>query len=255
MECSAWCKVAIKTQTPVGGFQCILFALSSIGIFTSLQFYHVNDRFNFSCNPKLNDYFNQICYDNYISTVSKFGLIPLTVFSITIGVLSVCWLAFAIYGTVTLRKIKEYQSTEEDNEKEKQKFLCIYCIHVFFRIIFLIVMLWLFCSCQTIYLPSVSKCNIPNTSQTSIQSSIRSALNKTKFTLQCRDGLYKGKSRLNVVVVVIHAFFIVCSIVEVVHLGCTKDKILERVLGDIDRDVDGDIDRQNRGQKMKLLRK
>ena len=221
-------KLVLKLQTPLGGFQSILFPASHLTIFGILQSYHDNDRLNFNCDPKPSAFIRQLCYDNYISTVTKpHGLIPRNVVAITFSVLCACWIGFAIYGVVTLRKRPGYE------ERNTKKFLRAYFIHVFFRIFFLGVMLGLVCSYQTIFLPLVFKCGVNEILQTNSQTT-PSPLNHTKLKLQCNDLHYKEKSHLNIAFISVDAFFIVVSILEVLHLYCIREKFWKHFVGNPD---------------------
>ena len=221
-------KLVLKLQTPLGGFQSIFFPASHLTIFGILQSYHANDRLNFNCDPKPSDFIRQLCYDNYISTVTKpHGLIPRNVVAITFSVLCACWIGFAIYGVVTLRKRPGYK------EKNTKKFLYAYFIHVFFRIFFLGVMLGLVCSYQTIFLPSVFKCGVKEILQTNSQTT-PSSLNQTKLKLQCNDLHYKEKSYLNITFISVDAFFMVVSILEVLHLYRIRGNYVQKLLGNLE---------------------
>ena len=217
------CKPIIKLQTALGGVQCILFAASLGSILSTLQKYHDSDRLNFNCDPKPSDFIRQRCYNNYISTVTKpHGLIPRNVVAITLGVLCACWIIFAIYGAVILRK------RPGDKDKNAKTFLCAYFIHVIFRILFLGVMLGLVCSYQTIFLPSVFKCDV---NQTNSQAT-PSPLNQTKLTLQCNDLHHEEKSNLNIAFISVVAFFMVVSILEVLHLCHNRENYWQKLVGD-----------------------
>ena len=221
-------KLLLKLQTPLGGFQSILFPASHLIIFGILQSYHANERFDFNCDPKPSDFIRQLCYDNYISTVTKpHGLIPRNVVAITFSVLCACWIGFAIYGVVTLRKGQAYE------ERNAKRLLRAYFIHVFFRIFFLGVMLGLVCSYQTIFLPSVFKCGVNEILQTNSQTT-PSSLNQTKLKLQCNDLHYKEKSYLNITFISVDAFFMVVSILEVLHLYLTRENQLQNFLGNVE---------------------
>ena len=222
------CKLVIKLQTPLGGFQGILFPASHLIIFIILQSYHAKDRLNFNCHPKPSDFIRQRCYDNYISTVTKpHGLIPRNVVAITLGVLCACWIGFAIYGAVTLRKRPGYK------DKNTKTFLRAYFIHVFFRIFFLGVMLGLVCSYQTIFLPSVFKCGVDEILQTNSQTT-SSPLNQTKLVLQCNDLHYKEKSYLNIAFISVDVFFMVISILEVLHLNRIRGNYMQKFVGNLE---------------------
>ena len=207
------CVKVIKFQTACGGVQCIL-SVGALGfILGLLQKYHDSDRLNFNCDPKPSDFIRQRCYNSYISTVTKpHGLIPRNVVATTLGILCACWISFAIFGAVTLQK-----RAGDTNNKKTKKFLCVYFSHVIFRILFQGVMLGLVCSYQTISLPSSFKCDVNKILPTNSQTTL-SPLNQTNKTLQCNDLHHQEKSNLNKAFISVDAFFMVVSILEVLHL-------------------------------------
>nr|XP_058942359.1 uncharacterized protein LOC131770663 [Pocillopora verrucosa] len=218
--------LVIKFQTALGGVQCILFAASLGSILATLQSYHTSDRLNFNCDPKPSDFIRQCCSNSYTSNVTKpHGLQPRNVVAITLGVLCACWIIFAIYGAVILRK------RPGDKDKNAKTFLCAYFIHVIFRILFLGVMLGLVCSYQTIFLPSVFKCDVNQILQTNSQAT-PSPLNQTKITLQCNDLHHKEKSNLNIAFISVDVFFMMVSILEVLHLCRNRRNYLQELVGD-----------------------
>ena len=152
MAFDSW-KPVIKFQTVLGGVQFILSVGSLSYILDTLRKYHDKDRLNFNCDPKPSDFIRQRCYNSYISTVTRpHGLIPGNIVAVTLGVLCLCWVSFAIYGAVVLRK-----RPGDRNNRNAKKFRRIYFIHVFFRILFLGVMLGLVCSYHTLFcLPFLS---------------------------------------------------------------------------------------------------
>ena len=226
MVFDSW-KPVIKFQTVLGGVQFIFSVGSLSYILDTLRKYHDKDRLNFNCHPKPSDFIRQLCYNSYIFTVSKpHGLIPRNVVAVTLGVLCLCWVNFAIHGAVALRKRPGHR-----NNRNAKKFLYIYFIHVFFRILFLGGMLGLVCSYQTILLPSVFKCEVNQILQTNSQTT-PSPLNQTKIILQCNDIHYKEKSRQNIAFISVGAIVVMLSIWEVLNLGCKKENILQALIGD-----------------------
>ena len=221
-------KLALSSQTIFGGTQFILFLISLGAVIGSLQHYHANDRLTFNCSPKPNEFTKQLCYDKYTSTVSRW-LIPRNVAAITYGVLCVGWICFMLYSAVTLRQIKREQAEQNQRRRQWRKFLCVYVIHVCFRLVFLTVMIGIFCSYQTLDLPSVIKCSTfnPQTNTTTIP------VKGTETEIQCNDLHYKEKSILNIAIIVIIAFIMILGITELIHLSCTRDTFQEKLLGDV----------------------
>ena len=230
MVFDSW-KPVIKFQTALGGVSFILSVGLLSYILDTLRKYHDKDRLNFNCHPKPSDFIRQRCYNSYISTVTKpHGLIPWNVVAVTLGVLCLCWVSFAIYGAVALRKRPGHR-----NNRNAKKFLYIYFIHVFFRILFLGVMLGLVCSYQTLSLPSVFKCEVNQILQTNSQTT-PSPLNQTKITLQCNDLHHKEKSNQNIAFISVGTFVMVLSICEVLHLGRNRENFVQALIGDINDD-------------------
>ena len=116
----------------------------------------------------------------------------------------------------------------------------MYIIHVCFRLVFLSVMMGLFCSYQTLDLPSVFKCSTfpPQTNTTTIP------VNQTKTVTQCNDLHYKEKSNLNIAIIVIKASIMMLAILELIHLSVTRKKFHEKLLGDV-FEVGDNLDMEN----------
>ena len=222
MVLDSW-KSVIKFQTALGGVTFILSLGSLSYILGTLREYHDQDILNFNCDPKPSDFIKQRCYDSYISTVTEpYGLIPQDFVAITLGVLCLCGVSFAICGTVALRK-----RPGDRNNRNAERFLLIYFIHVLLRILFLGVMLGLVCSYHTLCLPSVFKCDEQTNSQTT-----PSPLNQTKISLQCNDYRHKGKSDQTIAFISVCAIVMVLSICEVLHLRCNRKNFLSALIGD-----------------------
>ena len=158
-------KLALTSQTIFGAIQLFVVFVVLGGVLGALQFYHANDRLTFSCSLKPDDFTKQLCYDKYTSTMSPW-LIPRNVVAIIYGVLCVCWICFLFFSAVIIRQIKRDQETRT-NQRQAQwgKLSCMYNIHVAFRLVFFGRMIDVFCSSQTINLPSMFEC-IPRTPQT-----------------------------------------------------------------------------------------
>ena len=232
-------KLALSSQTYFGGIQFLFFFISLGSLIGSLQHYHANDRLTFNCSPKPSDFVKQLCYDEYISTMSRW-LIPRNVVAVTYGVLCFCWICFMLYGAVTLRQIKREQAEQDQRQRRWRKFLCVYVIHVCFRLAFLAVMIGIFCSCQTLDLPSVFKCSTfnPQTNSTTIPG------NQTETVMKCNDLHYKEKSNLNIAIIVIKASVMILGISELIHLSCTREKFHKKLLGDV-FEVANNLDMEN----------
>ena len=222
-------KLVIKSQTALGGVQCILIPFLLFPIFGILQEYHRNDRRNFNCDPKPSDFIRQCCSNSYTSNVTKpHGLQPRNVIALTLGGLYLIWIVFAIFGAMILRK----RPGKRTNRNTKI-FLCAYFFHVFLRILFLGVMLGLVCSYRTIFLPSVFTCDVNQILQTNCQTALR-PLNQTKITLQCNDLHHKEKSEITIAFIILDAIIMVVSVLEVLHLYCIRENYLQHLLGELE---------------------
>ena len=227
MVFDSW-KPVIKFQTALGGVSFILSVGLLSYILDTLRKYHDQDRLNFNCDPKPSDFIKQRCYDSYISTVTEpYGLIPQYFVAITLGGLCLCGVSFAICGPVALRK-----RPGDRNNRNAKRFLRIYFIHVFLRILFLGVMLGLVCSYHTLSLPSVFKCDEQTNSQTT-----PSLLNQTKISLQCNDHRHKEKSDQTIAFISACTIVIMLSICEVLHLRCKRKNFLYALVGDTGDDM------------------
>ena len=231
-------KLALTSQTIFGAVQffVVLFVLGSV--LGALQFYHANDRLTFSCSLKPDDFTKQLCYDKYTSTMSPW-LIPRNVVAIIYGVSCIWWICFLFYSAVTIRQIKRDQEARP-NQRQTQwgKLSCIYNIHVVFRLVFLGVMIGVFCSSQTFNLPSVFEC-IPRTPQT---NKIVTPVMESK--MECNDLHYKEKSILNIVILAIVALVMMLGISELLQLKLTGKEFREMLLGNVFEEGNNNSDRE-----------
>ncbi|KAJ7376879.1 hypothetical protein OS493_031757 [Desmophyllum pertusum] len=211
-----------------------------------------NDRLTFNCSPKPSDFTKQLCYDKYTSTMSPL-LIPRNFAIITYAVVLAGWICFMLYAAGTLRQISREQATtatdqrpqaKQNHRRRRSKFLKVYVLHVVVRLLFLGVMIGLFCSYQTLDLPSVFKCGpvVPQKNTTSTPV--------TETVLQCNDLHYKEKSNLNIAIVFIESSILMLGILEVIHLSLTRKTFLKKFLGNmefnmenvpLERDVERDV--------------
>ncbi len=205
-------KLALSSQTILGGIQFLFFSIFLGAEIYYLQLYHANDRLTFNCSPKPSDFIKQLCYDNYTSTMSPL-LIPRNVAVVTYGVLCFCWICFMFYGAVTLRRIIRDKPKGCHRQPQWRKFHRMYIIHVIFRLVFLVFMISIFCSYQTLNLPLVFNCRIfaPQTNTTTI------AVNQTETVIKCNDLHFKEKSHLNIAIIFIEALFVMLGISEIIY--------------------------------------
>ena len=218
-------KLVIKLQTVPGGVLCISFVVWLTSILGLLQIYHDSDRLNFNCDPKPSDFIRQLCYNKYISAITKpHGLIPRDVVGITLLIVCGVYIIFAIYGDVTLRKRPGYRNENTNT------FLCIYFIQVGFRMLFLVFMSRLVYSYEKIVLPDFFECDVYQTNSQTTPS----PLNQTKITLTCHDLHHEEKSKINKAFIVGNVLCMVCSIFEVLHLWCKRETCLQYLIGDLE---------------------
>ena len=234
--------LALSSQTPCGAFQFVVILFVSGGVLGALQFYHANDRLTFSCSPKPDDFTKQRCYDKYTSTMSPL-LIPRNVVAIIYGVLCVCCIWFLLYSARTIRQIRRDQEAEPNQGQAQwgiRMLRLMYNIHVIFRLAFLGGMMGVFCSSQTLVLPSVFYCSAhtpqPNTTVISV--------NQTESKMQCNDLHYKEKSNLNIAILVIESFVMILGISELLQLTLTRKPFPEMLLGHV-LEVTNNLDMEN----------
>ncbi|KAJ7326034.1 Myeloid differentiation primary response protein MyD88 [Desmophyllum pertusum] len=247
-------KLVLSSQTIFGGIQFLSISISLGAVIGTIQAYHANDRLTFNCSPKPSDFTKQLCYDKYTSTVSP-RLIPRNFAIITYAGVLAGWICFMLYAAGTLRQISREQATtataqrlqaEQNHRRHRSKFLKVYVLHVVVRLLFLGVMIGLFCSYQTLDLPSVFKCDplVPQTNTTSTPV--------TETVLQCNDLHYKEKSNLNIAIIVIESSILMLGILEVIHLSLTRKTFLKKFLRNMEfnmenvplvseRDVERDV--------------
>ena len=229
-------KLVLSSQTIFGGIQFLSISISLGAVIVFLERYHDNDRLTFNCSPKPSDFTKQLCYDKYTSTMSPL-LIPRNVAVITYAVVLAGWICFMLYAAGTLRQISREQATtttaqrlqaEQNHRRHRSKFLKVYVLHVVVRLLFLGVMIGLFCSYQTLDLPSVFKCGpvVPQKNTTSTPV--------TETVLQCNDLHYKEKSNLNIAIIVIESSILMLGILEVIHLSLTRKTFLKKFLGNME---------------------
>ena len=217
---------ALKSQTVCGAVHFVLFLVSWPTIISFLKGFLDKDRLTFNCEPKPSDVTRQLCYGDYISTVSPL-LIPLNLACITTGILGFFWVVFVLYSVFALRQIKGEQSHQTKECLSKQ-FMWKFLFHVCIQLAVLGVMMGLFCGFQTLHLPVVYICSQRNTTMTQIPTN--------QVNMTCNDLHHRQKSKLNIGVVTIMAIAIVLCIVSIIHLFLTRKDFLKQLLGDQERD-------------------
>ena len=218
--------LALRSQTVYGAVNLVLFLVSWPTIISLLTDFLDKDRLTFNCKPEPSDVTRQLCYGDYISTVSPL-LIPLNFAYITSGISGFLWTFFLIYGALALRKIKE-EETYERKECLSKRFMWRFLFHVCIQLAVLGLMMGLFCGFQTIHLPEEYICSQGNTTQ----------IRTYQVNMTCNDLYHRQKSKLNIAVVTIMAISIVLCIASIIHLFLTKKDFLKQLLGNRDDNPD-----------------
>ena len=227
-------KAAFKSQTVCGAIHFCLFLVSWPTVIILLNGFLDKDRLTFNCAPKPSDVTRQLCYDDYISTVSPL-LIPLNFAYITCAAQGFLWIIFIIYSIPKRRQIKKEQDSQS-KETLSKKFWWILLFHVCCQLVVLGVMMGLFCHYQTLSLPVVYMCSQRNTTQIPV--------NQEK-NMTCSDMHHRQKSKLNIGIVTIMAISIVLCAIAIIHLLLRKEEILQELVGDPDSD---EVERFNLGE-------
>lgn len=214
-------QLALKSQTVCGAIHFLLFLLSWPTTIGLLKDFLDKDRLTFNCIPKPSDVIKQLCYEDYISTLSPL-MIPLNFAYITFGILGFFWIVFILYSVLALRRIKEEQN-HQMKECRAKRFMWSFLFHVCIQLAVLGVMMVLFCRFQTLHLPAVYKCSQRNNTQIPTNE-VRS--------MTCHDLHRRQKSKLNIGVITIMAISVVLCIFSIIHLFLTRKEFLRQLLGD-----------------------
>ena len=212
--------LALKSQTVCGAVHFVLFLVSWPTIISLLKDFLDKDRVTFNCIPEPSDVTKQLCYGDYISSVSPL-LIPLNFAYITSGILGFLWIVFILYSVLALRRIKQEQSDRLEKKRLSKRFRWRFLFHVCIQLVVLGVMMGLFCGFQTLHLPVVYMCSQGNTTQ----------IPANQVNMRCNDLHHRQKSRLNIGVVTIMAISVVLCIVSIIHLFLTRNDFLKQLLG------------------------
>ena len=225
-------QLALRTQSIFGGIHFLFWLFSWPFVIDPLKDYHDKDRLTFNCIPRPEDFTRQRCYDNYTSAMSlpPLHLTPFVFARIAFGGLGIVWVSFILMGAMILRRIQRERG-EQRKRKHSKTFVLTFIVHVCIQLVFLGVMMGLFCTYQRLHFPAEYKCHQTNITLTSLN---RRAVNYT-----CNDLRYKEKSKLNTDIIGIMAFSIVLCLLTLIHLAVTRKAFLEQLLGDIFEREDG----------------
>ena len=225
-------QLALRTQTIFGGIHFIFFLISWPFVIGFLKDYHDKDRLTFNCIPKPDDFTRQRCYDNYTSAMSllPLHLTPLDFACTAYGGLGMIWVSFILMGAVILRWIQRERG-EQGKRKHSKTFVLTFIAHVCVQLVFLGVMMGLFCTYQGLHFPAEYKCHQTNMMLTS--------LNQRPVNFTCNDLLYNEKSNLNIAIIGIMAFSTVCCLLALIHLVVKRKAFVEQLLRNIFETEDG----------------
>ena len=225
-------QLALRTQSIFGGIHFLFWLFSWPFVIDPLKDYHDKDRLTFNCIPRPEDFTRQRCYDNYTSAMSlpPLHLTPFVFARIAFGGLGIVWVSFILMGAMILRRIQRERG-EQRKRKHSKTFVMTFIAHVCIQLVFLGVMMGLFCTYQRLHFPAEYKCHQTNTTLTS--------LNRRPANITCNDLRYKEKSKLNIAIIGIMAFSIVLCLLTLIHLAVTRKAFLEQLLGDIFEREDG----------------
>ena len=157
-------------------------------------------------------------------------LTPLHFACTAYGGLGMVWVSFILMGAVILRWIQRERG-EQGKRKHSKTFVLIFIAHVCVQLVFLGVMMGLFCTYQRLHFPAEYKCHQTIMTLTS--------LNQRPVNFTCNDLLYNEKSNLNIAIIGIMAFSTVCCLLALIHLVVKRKAFVEQLLRNIFETEDG----------------
>ena len=215
-------RLGLRSQTVLGGIQLILITIFGITLIAFLK--STYNRETFTCEPETNSITKQLCYDKYSSAMNHW-FPPLYFVVLTYVVLVFLSISFMLYGAFTLRQIERDRKDENNQSTKADIFKRNYLLHVCCRLIFIVVMIGIFCGNQTLIVPKTYKCSVA-----AVATPI--PLNQTETHLHCHDQHYREKSIFNIGIIVIKVFIMILCIIEFMQVILTPaDKLPEKLLG------------------------
>lgn len=216
-------KLGLRSQTVPGGIQLLLVVIFGITLIAFLNSTYNRD--SFTCEPETSSISKQLCYDEYSSVMNQW-FTPLYFVVLAYIVLFVLSISFMLYGAFTLRKLKR------DQQKKPDCFRRVYLLHLCCRLIFILVMIGIFCGNQTLIVPKTYKCSVAAVAKPS-------PLNGTDTDLHCHDQHYREKSISNIGIIVMKVFIMILCTIEFIQVILTSaDKLPEKLLGRVFEDGD-----------------
>ena len=211
-----------QSQTVIGCARFLICFVSWPVVITKLDGFKDKDISVFNCVPEPSDVTKQLCYDSYSITTSP--LLTPWYFSVsTFSVLGFLWACVILYGAKAVRQIRQMKEEQERGKKETsiRRFWRICLSHVGVEVLFLIFMMVLFCSYQTLNLPEIYRCNEQMSYSTH-------TFEMENFT--CNDQLFRDKSRLNFAIVGLMAFYICVCVATMVYLLLKRKNFIDELL-------------------------
>jgi len=139
-------------------------------------------------------------------------------------------IAFMLYGAFSLLQLRPRRGKGQNgiNQSKKEKsFKKAYLLHVCCRLMFILVMIGIFCGKQTFIVPRTYKCSVAAFA-TPIPP------NETEMDLHCHDQQHREKSISNIAIIIIKAFIMILCIIEFIQVKLTpSDKLPEKLLGGV----------------------
>ena len=219
-------KLGLRSQTVLGGIQLFLVIIFGPTLIPFLKITY--NREKFTCEPETNSITKQLCYDEYSSAMNQW-FTPLHFVVFAYIVLLVLSIAFMLYGFISLRKLERgRRQNENDQSKEEKRFKRLYLLHVCCRLIFILVMIGIFCGNQTLIVPKTYKCSMAAVATPT-------PLNETEAELHCHDQHYKEKSISNIAIIAIKVFIMILCMMEFIQVKrlTPPQKLLAKLLGNI----------------------
>ena len=217
--------LGLRSQTVLGGIQLLLVAIFGITLIAFLK--STYNREKFTCVPETNSITKQLCYDEYSSAMNHW-FAPLYFVVLAYVVLVVLWISFMLYGAFTLRQIERDRKDNNDESKRSGHFKRAYLLHVCCRLIFILVMIGIFCGNQTLIVPKTYTCSVA-----ALATPIPP--NETDTHLHCHDQHYREKSISNIAIIAIEVFITILCIVEFIQVKrlTPPKRLLIKLLGEI----------------------
>ena len=218
-------RLGLRSQTVLGGIQLLLITIFGITLIAFLK--STYNREIFTCEPEISSITKQLCYDEYSSAMNQW-FAPLYFVVLAYVVLVVLSISFMLYGAFTLRQIERDRNDDSNQSTKAGSFKRAYLLHVCCRLIFIVVMIGIFCGNQTLIVPKTYTCSVA-----AVATPI--PLNQTETDLHCHDQHYREKSICNISIIAIEVFILILCIIEFIQVKrLTPPKnLLIKLLGEI----------------------